>query len=547
MYHLRVGFQFVLFCLSSGLYNPANAAIIIDSIIETEELCDLSNGTITIIATGGSSTLSYSIDGGISYQSSNFFDGLESNDYLIIVSDGTNCTEVQTAQITSATTPRIDLEYDCSQGANLVDIDLIPFDSGVPPFTYQWTGPDGNYSTEDLSLVPPGEYTIILIDRDGCHVDSTFTIPICCALNLNNDIETKVYNCFADFIPVGNLTFDTLNLQDKITNLDKLLGITLSQEPCNDLDISIVTETNSPSDCSEPLIIKQKVEISDGTESVQVTQTNEITHHKLSNLEPSIVCPDDLFITTDENSADRINSWLNSYGTVDNCSELTVINNFQPSMMEAYCPDIAEVKFTATDNCMNAFSCKANIHIGDENILRITCPEQIELGCTSLNPDSLIYRVLDSMTILSENPYEVEHSYSLDIYEIGCDFVYTFDAEVTIYDLCEQEATCSVRVDVGPEAFVYIPNTFSPNLGEVNKLTVYANSVIEEIEVFRIYNRWGQTVYEKYNFQANDESMGWDGNINNEADDMEVFTYYVICMSVTGRELKYAGNLTLLK
>jgi hypothetical protein len=36
------------------------------------------------------------------------------------------------------------------------------------------------------------------------------------------------------------------------------------------------------------------------------------------------------------------------------------------------------------------------------------------------------------------------------------------------------------------------------------------------IKNFRIFNRWGEMVFEKTNFQANDANAGWDGTFKGQ-------------------------------
>lgn len=89
---------------ASFAHHPTSGfnGIVINSIDKTEEVCDLSNGTLTIHASGGNAALLYSIDGGTTYQSSNFFDGLTNIDYHIIVADGLGCSTPFSTQIGSA-------------------------------------------------------------------------------------------------------------------------------------------------------------------------------------------------------------------------------------------------------------------------------------------------------------------------------------------------------------------------------------------------------------------------------------------------------------
>ena len=64
---------------------------------------------------------------------------------------------------------------------------------------------------------------------------------------------------------------------------------------------------------------------------------------------------------------------------------------------------------------------------------------------------------------------------------------------------------------------LYIPNIFLPgDLGENGRLRVYGNSGIENILSYRIFDRWGNLVFERegpYSLNSGDE-MWWDGRYN---------------------------------
>jgi len=161
-FHLNFGFQFVVLCFSLGLYTPAYSSIIVDEIVDTEKVCDHSNGTLTFTATG-TIPVSYSIDSRLIFQSRNFFVGLESNDYLNI--DGTIFTKVPIVQIPRKALPSIDLFHEWVKCANHVNIDFVPFSSGIPPDNYIWLAPQGYYTIEDLSDIFPRDYTLMVQDK----------------------------------------------------------------------------------------------------------------------------------------------------------------------------------------------------------------------------------------------------------------------------------------------------------------------------------------------------------------------------------------------
>jgi large repetitive protein len=95
---------------------------------------------------------------------------------------------------------------------------------------------------------------------------------------------------------------------------------------------------------------------------------------------------------------------------------------------------------------------------------------------------------------------------------------------------------------------VFIPNAFLPKNGTGNNEVLMVRGVgIKLVKSFRIFNRWGQVVFEKANFAANDKQYGWDGMIRGKMADVDVYVY--TCEVVCENEVAftYKGNIALLK
>lgn len=94
---------------------------------------------------------------------------------------------------------------------------------------------------------------------------------------------------------------------------------------------------------------------------------------------------------------------------------------------------------------------------------------------------------------------------------------------------------------------VFIPNAFSPDGDGVNDILMVRGKGVSTVKSFRIFNRYGQVVFEKQNFSANDPSAGWDGKVNGvpASPDVYVFTAEVLCTA--GANYVYKGNITLFR
>jgi len=96
---------------------------------------------------------------------------------------------------------------------------------------------------------------------------------------------------------------------------------------------------------------------------------------------------------------------------------------------------------------------------------------------------------------------------------------------------------------------LFIPNAFSPFATNAENRTckIYGEKIAPDGFNFRIYNRWGDLVYETSNL-AEAKTVGWDGtNKDKEEQSMGVFTYVVNGQWIDGRKLEKTGTVTLIK
>jgi len=153
----------------------------------TAPLCaDVCNGTATPIVIGG--------NGGYSYDWSSGESGISASmlcpTFTLEVTDQLGC-QFDTIFNFPNVPDTIDFQATISDitcfGDNDGSIDMT-VTGGVPPFTFSWSGPNGfNSSSESISNLEPGDYTLQVEDNNNCLADSTFTIvenPILTA-NLN--------------------------------------------------------------------------------------------------------------------------------------------------------------------------------------------------------------------------------------------------------------------------------------------------------------------------------------------------------------------------
>ncbi len=91
------------------------------------------------------------------------------------------------------------------------------------------------------------------------------------------------------------------------------------------------------------------------------------------------------------------------------------------------------------------------------------------------------------------------------------------------------------------EPDIFIPNAFTPNADNANDNLYVRGNNIEEF-VLRIYDRWGELV-----FETTDQSVGWDGTFKGKDCDPAVFDYYFEATCIDEEKFFKKGNITLIR
>jgi gliding motility-associated-like protein len=104
---------------------------------------------------------------------------------------------------------------------------------------------------------------------------------------------------------------------------------------------------------------------------------------------------------------------------------------------------------------------------------------------------------------------------------------------------------CSDTASLDLDLVIYfvLPNAFSPNGDLTNDMFFPQYKGIEHILEFKIYDRWGQKVYEG----DGDMRASWDGKYKGEDQPLGVYVYYAKAVAFNGEEFIQSGKVTLLR
>ena len=94
---------------------------------------------------------------------------------------------------------------------------------------------------------------------------------------------------------------------------------------------------------------------------------------------------------------------------------------------------------------------------------------------------------------------------------------------------------------------VFLPNLFSPNGDGVNDIFYPRGTGLYKIKTFKVFNRWGETVFEKSSFNANDAFAGWDGNYKGAKLNADTFVFIMELICENNSVLTLNGNVALVR
>ncbi|WP_295119159.1 PKD domain-containing protein [uncultured Chitinophaga sp.] len=119
---------------------------------------------------------------------------------------------------------------------------------------------------------------------------------------------------------------------------------------------------------------------------------------------------------------------------------------------------------------------------------------------------------------------------------------------ITVENAYGCKATDDVLVQlVCNQGAVFIPSAFTPNADGVNDLFFPKGSGIREIRSMRIYNRWGNLMYERQRFQVNDRSVGWDGTWHGRKAESGAYLYFIEAECEEKTLFEYKGVIMLVR
>lgn len=124
------------------------------------------NGTITVLASGGTGPYQFNLNGGPNQTSNVFTGNIPSGSYNITVIDNKGCTLTQSVQVTQPTPVTLTLSTQNSNCSSPNGVASVTATGGAGGYTYTWSPTGGN--NPQTTGVMAGSYTVTVKDQNGC-------------------------------------------------------------------------------------------------------------------------------------------------------------------------------------------------------------------------------------------------------------------------------------------------------------------------------------------------------------------------------------------
>lgn len=380
----------------------------------------------------------------------------------------------------------------------------------------QWTisnGVTNNNASFSNAFSQAGDYTVRLI-----------------AGTVNGCYDTAIHNIHINPSPVVRASND-VNL---CLGNDIRLNAT-SNNPVNWSPVAGLSCTNCPAPIAAPLI----------TTSYVVQTTNNFGCSGYDTIVVTVIQPLQLTISADDSicvgqSTNLLASGASSYSW----SPALGLNNTSISNPTAGPTVTTRYRVVGYDG-YNCFTDTAFVLVAIGQYPTVNLGPDLTLSTGTLQPLT---------TVIQNGPVRTwRWTPSTDLSCADCPLpIATLKKNISYIVNITNNYGCSARDTVNIKAFcensqVFIANAFTPDNDGVNDILLVQGKGIVQVKSLRIFNRWGEVVFERSSFAPNDPAYGWDGKIKGVAGgpDVFVFTAEVICEN--GSVFNYKGNVSIIK
>jgi gliding motility-associated-like protein len=549
---------------------------------------DGDNLTLVTVTPQGGFTPDYTIsldNGGNYLPLGDYDDSLAiGNSYDIIVQDTAGCLSVSytinipSEMLLSESVSVFTNDNISCIGMNdgAIDITII---GGTTPYSYDWSNGE---TTEDVSGLMAGNYSLTITDSNGCAISDSYTLTepdsLLSVLTITSDFNGHDVSCFAsedgtvdasttggsqpydyswsngdlneDIANLGAGTYSvtitdnngcvftddiTLNRPDTLSSSDVIDDVLCNGFFNGAVDLSVNGGVSPYSyDWSNGDQTEDITDLGPGTYTVTITDDNGcilIHSSTVIELNPIVV----------STSVSHVLCNGDSNGSID----LTVDGGTIPYVFIWSDGSLNEDIWDLTTGSYSVLITDANGCTYDDTI-DVTQPDTLTATVSSpvlSNGHNISFYqgndgTVDVTVTGGTASYVFDWSNGSNTEDLSALTAGTYSLTITDENGC----TYSLSIDLDEPFDLQLPQGFSPNNDEKNDLFHILGLEAYPINIVTVFNRWGNEV-----FKANDYANDWDGTFSKTGDKLPDGTYFVILEIDSPEEIRLKGYVEIRK
>ena len=395
-------------------------------------------------------------------------------------------------------------------------------------YNFNWQAADGSTIEEgninSIIVDFPGLISLVVLNPDnGCFTEATTIIEQDIAIPIIDAGEGTVLNCIAPTATLNGTNSSVGNTfsYQWTTSDGQIISAANSLQPLiQGAGLYILEVINTQNECSnqDAVIVSENIPVDASVNASEILCVDDLAEIQISGIQGGE------------------GPYLYSINDGDSFSNFANFTNVEAGTYQIIVQDI------------NGCEWQSEIAIEAPNELDIQLDERAFL---TLGQD---YQLFLQLNIPEEEVASVQWSPAEGLSCTDCLSPIATPFETTIYQVevintngCKDQT--NIRLFVNRDAKVFIPNAFSPNNDGANdSFTAYSDpEMVVQIKNMRIFDRWGNALFERSDFAANDPSLGWDGRFKGSLMNDGVFAYWIEVELIDGTTTTFKGDVAIVK
>jgi gliding motility-associated-like protein len=472
---------------------------------------DEKTGAILLEGIGGTPPFLYDWNASGNFTPESTLENLETGTYAVVVKDANGCEQLFTFDVNEGLSLEAGVDPVKPPTCNGDSDGSISVSIDIANYPVQYNFGNGLQPDSVLANIPAGTYNVFVVDNQGC--EGNFTIVVEDFPVLSSGIDPIDISCFGEVdgsisvLPVGGAGGYTY-LWSITDTTSQITGLVAGNYTVTVTDANGCTETATAAIIEPPQIfmelnITDVICFGDATGVIDVLATGGTPPFEYST--------DGLDFQTSPSLGSLVAGTYEVVVKDANGCTLTL----QTSVEEP--PQLI-------------------VEAGEDQTVNLGYTAEIRANVSPLfRPVTLSWNPSETLDCIdcknpTAKPFQTTTYLVTAVDETGC------------------VAVDSVTINVIIIRPVYIPSAFSPNNDGLNDFfTVFGGPAASVVRTFKIFDRWGDLVFDGNNIPLNSEPDGWDGHFKGKPMNPAVFAYFAQVEFIDGEVLLFEGDVTLMR